>query len=290
MPFATIDGIATQYEVTGDGPPMLLLAPLGDNASMPRKWLDRVWRGFKPVERLPRDFQLITYDRRESGATGGRVEPLSWPAFARHAEALLDHLEIERAFMLGGCIGCSVALALAARAPARCSALLLHWPVGGYRWLNRGRNNFDRHFSFVREQGLTRAAELARRSGNFWRDPEGGPWSSVIASDAAFAASYVRQDVDRYLEIVTQSRDTLFSDDVPSGVTSSELMAITVPAFVMPGDDALHATSAAHVLRELMPHARLSRLMPRQQTAAGIEQWVYESAAACDYARPAAAA
>ena len=290
MPSANINGIRTHYAVTGEGPPLLLLAPLGDNSSTPRKWLDRVWRGFKPAERLPRDFRLITYDRRESGNTGGRVEPLSWSAFARHAAGVLDHLGIEQAFLLGGCIGCSVALALAAHAPARCRALLLHWPVGGYRWLNRGRANFDRHIAFVREHGLARAVNLARQSGNFWREPEAGPWSSVIAADEAFAASYVRQDTARYLKIVAQSRDNLFNDAVPSGVTSSQLLAITAPAFVMPGDDALHATSSAHVLRELMPHAKLSRLMPRQQTAAGIEQWVYESAAACDYARPAAAA
>jgi hypothetical protein len=67
-------------------------------------------------------------------------------------------------------------------------------------------------------------------------------------------------------------------------------MAMRMPAFVMPGDDALHATSSAHVLRELMPHAKLSRLMPRQQTAASIGDWVFESAAAIGHARPAAAA
>lgn len=290
MPFADIEGIRTHYQVAGDGPPLLLLAPLGHSASIPQRWLDRVWRGFKPTERLTSDFQLITYDRRESGSSGGRIEPLSWPAFARHADALLDYLGIEQAFLLGGCIGSSVALALGAHSPNRCRALLLHWPVGGFHWMNRGRANFDRHIAFVREHGLSRVAEQARQSGMFWSDPEAGPWSSVIAADESFAQSYVSQDLGRYLEIVAQSRDNLFSDAMPSGVTSSQLMTMSMPAFIMPGDDALHTTSSAHVLRELMPHAKLSRLMPRHQTAASIENWVYESAAACDYVRPAAAA
>lgn len=290
MTVANIDGIRTHYQVAGNGPPLLLLAPMGDNASIPQRWLDRVWRGFKPIERLTRDFQVITYDRRESGNSGGRIEPLSWAAFARHADALLDHLGIEQAFLLGGCSGSSVALALGAHAPERCRALLLHWPVGGFRWLTRGRANFDRHIAFVREHGLLRVAELAGKSSMFWSNPEAGPWSSVIASDDSFAQSFVRQDLDRYLEVVAQSRDNLFSDTMPSGVTSSQLMTMRMPAFVMPGDDALHTTSSAHVLRELMPHAKLARLMLRQQNAASIEDWVYESAAACDYARPAAAA
>jgi len=290
MPFANIEGIRTHYQVTGKGPPLLLLAPLGDNASIPQRWLDRVWRGFKPAELLTRDFQLITYDRRESGNSGGRVEPLSWTIFARHANALLDHLGIEQAFLLGGCVGCSVALSLGAHFPERCRALLLHWPVGGFRWLNRGRTLFDRHMAFVREHGFLRVAEQARQSSLFWSDPEAGPWSSVIASDDSFAQAYVRQDLDRYLQVVAQSRDRLFSDTLPSGVTGSQLMTMRIPAFIMPGDDALHSTSSAHVLRELMPHAKLSRLMPRQQTATSMEHWICESALACGYARPAAAA
>jgi pimeloyl-ACP methyl ester carboxylesterase len=290
MPFANIKGIRTHYQVTGEGPPLLLLAPLGDNASTPQRWLDRVWRGFRPAELLTRDFRLITYDRRESGKSAGRVEPLSWTLFARHANGLLDYLGIDQAFLLGGCIGCSVALALGAHFPDRCRALLLHWPVGGFRWLERGRANFERHIAFAREQGLLRVAERARQPGMFWSDPERGPWSSVIASDDLFARSYVRQELDGYLQIVAQSRDDLFAEMTPSGVTGDQLMAMHIPAFVMPGDDALHATSSAHVLRELMPHATLSRLIPRQQTAASVRQWIYASAAACGYARAAAAA
>ena len=290
MPFATIDEIRTHYEVAGKGPPLLLLAPLGDNPTIPLRWLDRVWRGFKPAELLTRDFQLITYDRRESGRSGGRVEPLSWKGFAHHAKALLDYLGIERAFLLGGCAGCSVAVALGAHFPERCRALVLQWPVGGFRWLTRGRASFDRHVTFVREHGLPAVVERARQSSMFWSDPEAGPWSSVIASDESFARSYVRQDLEHYLQVVAQSRDQLFSDIMTSGVTGSELMTMRIPAFIMPGDDALHSTSSAHVLRELIPHAKLSRLTPRQQTAASIEQWIYESVLACGYARPAAAA
>lgn len=129
----------------------------------------------------------------------------------------------------------SVALALGAHSPDRCQALLLHWPVGGFRWLNRGRTNFDRHIAFVREHGLLSVAELARQSSMFWSNPEAGPWSSVIASDYSFARSYVRQDLDRYLEVVAQSRDNLFSETIPSGVTNSQLMTMQISAFVMPG-------------------------------------------------------
>jgi len=288
MPVVDLEGIKTRYHVEGEGPPLLLLSPMGFDASVSHRLYNRVWKGFKPLAVLPRDFRLIAYDRRECGESGGRVEPLSWPVFARHARALLDYLEIEQAFLLGGCIGCSVALAFGAQFPERCRALLLHWPVGGFRWLNRGRSNFDRHEAFAREHGLGGVAERARRSGPFWNEPEAGPWASVLASDAAFAESYVRQDFDRYLEILGASRDGLFHDTLPSGATAEQLLAMNVPAFVMPGDDALHSLSTAHALRELMPQATLAPFVARQQNAAVIEHWIHESTAV--RGAPAAAA
>lgn len=278
MPFAEIQGIRTRYELRGEGPPLLLLAPVGGDDPISRRWADRVWRGFRPLEALVPHFRVIVYDRRESGGSGGSIEPLSWALCARHARGLLDHLGIEQAYLLGGCVGCSVALALAAQFPERCRALFLHWPVGGFHWLNRGRANFDRHIAFAREHGLEAVAELARRSKIFWNEPDAGPWSSVIATDRQFAESFVRQDLRRYLHIVEESRDSLFGDTLPAGATCEQLVAMNVPAFIMPGNDFLHTTSCAHVLGELMPQAQLSPLKSSQQNAVTIAHWIYESA------------
>src|SRR5437867_10921544 len=94
---------------------------------------------------LARDFTVIAYDRRESGASGGRVERLSWQLFAEQAKHVLDHLGIRKAFVLGGCMGCSVATAFAARFPEATQGLILHCPVGGYRWKLNGGDRLARH-------------------------------------------------------------------------------------------------------------------------------------------------
>lgn len=277
MTHASIDGIRTHYEVRGDGPPLLMMAPAGFDASMSRWRLNGVWKELQPLDSLTRDFQLIAYDRRESGESGGRIEAFTWRTFAQHANALLEHLAIDDAFVLGGCMGCSVALAFAAHFPQRCRGLLLHWPVGGYRWMKKGHANFDRHIAFARERGLAAVAERARQSKVFWNDPEAGPWSAVIAHDTAFAESFARQNVDRYLHIVAQGRDNLFNDTMPSGASAEQLLAMNVPAYIMPGDDASHSTSCAHALRELLPRATMSRLMPPEQSAVAVGQWVMSS-------------
>ncbi|OGA55986.1 MAG: hypothetical protein A3F74_27875 [Betaproteobacteria bacterium RIFCSPLOWO2_12_FULL_62_58] len=66
-------------------------------------------------------------------------------------------------------------------------------------------------------------------------------------------------------------------------------MAMSVPAFVMSGDDASHATSCAHALRELMPQSKLSPLMPPQQNVSTVRDWIYQSAGIASTAAGAAA-
>lgn len=276
MAFADIDGIRTQYEIQGEGPPLLMLAPAGFDSSISRWRLNGVWKEMQPLDALRKDFTMIAYDRREAGESGGRIEPLTWEGYARHGIALLDHLKIDKAFIVGGCMGVSVALAIGARYPQRVHALLLHWPVGGYRWMLKARSNFDRHLDYLKAHGFEGVIARAKQSGLFWNDPEAGPWSAPIKHDAGFAERYARQDAAAYRAIVEQSRDNLFSDTMPSGATGEELMAMQLPAFIMSGDDASHSASSALALRELLPQARMSPLMPPAQNAATVSAWLRE--------------
>ncbi len=280
MPFAEIDGIRTQYEIAGDGVPLLMLAPAAFDSSINRWRLNGVWKEMQPLDTLRGDFKMIAYDRREAGESGGRIEPLTWDVYARHGIALLDHLKIDKAFILGGCMGVSLALAMAARYPQRIHGLLLHWPVGGYRWLLKARSIFDKHLDYLQGHGFAGVVARARQSGLFWNDPEAGPWSAVIKHDAAFAERYVTQDLAAYRDIVLASRDNMFNDTMPSGASGEELLAMKLPAFIMSGDDASHSASSAQALRELMPEAKLSALMPPAQNAASVAAWLRESRAA----------
>ena len=279
MPHTTIDGLKINYVVQGDGPPLIMLSPGGFD-SLIEGWSTRgVWKDMRPLDTLAKDFTMIAYDRREAGKSGGRVEPHSWRMWAAEAVGLLDHLKIDRAWVIGGCMGVSVAVAMAAHFPARCMGLLLHWPVGGFRWRAKGHLNFDRHIAFARANGLAAVAERAKKSPAFWADPEAGPWAAVLSQDETFAAKYVKQDIEQYLAILAYSRDTLFDDTMPSGATGEQLMAIKTPSFIMSGDDASHSTSAAHALRELIPGSVLSPLMPPQQNAASVSAWIRDSVA-----------
>lgn len=276
MATATIDGLQVNYMTRGSGPPLLMLAPGGFDATMERWNLSGVWKGMRPFETLSEHFTLIAYDRRESGASGGRVERLSWALFADQAKALLDHLKISDAYVMGGCMGCSVALAFAARYPKAVRGLILHWPVGGYRWKIEGGNRFARHVQFARANKLDGVIKRAHEGKSFWADPEAGPWASVLNHDKAFAEAFLAQDLERYVGLCAASGRTLFDRDTAPGAEPEEVMGMTMPTLIMAGDDPSHAQSAAHYLKELLPKPQLWPIVPPNQTSDNVRERILE--------------
>lgn len=266
MPTAAIDGLEVYYETRGSGSPLLMFAPGGFDATID-KWVQAsAWTGINALDALAAEHTVVVYDRRESGRSGGRVERLGWGSYTRQAKALLDHLRMDSAYVMGGCMGCSVALAFAVHYPQATRALLLHWPVGGYRWKVNGLDRFRRHYDFAKASGLKAVTERAETGKSFWADPESGPWASVIARDRRFAADFAAPDLERYLGIVVASGRSFFDRDTATGPEPEELVGIKAPALIMPGDDPSHATSGAHYLRECLPNNEFWPVMPPEQT------------------------
>src|SRR5258706_13425457 len=115
MSIVSIAGIDTRSEVVGSGPPLLMYAPGGFDATI-EKWSTlNVYARIKLLEHLPKRYSCIVFDRRECGQSGGRVETVTWGHFVEQGKGLLDHLGIPRAHLVGGCMGCSCALAFAAK-------------------------------------------------------------------------------------------------------------------------------------------------------------------------------
>jgi len=254
MPSAIIDGIATRYEVTGSGPPLLMLSPGGFDATI-EKWSTLgIYAKTKPLDYLTKHYTCITFDRRECGQSGGRVERVTWADYARQGKQLLEHLKFESAHLMGGCMGCSPVLAFANAYPEATRSMVLYWPVGGARYRINGHQRFADHLGYVNTHGLAAVVSLVQESGKpFGGDPRGGPWASVIKSDAAFAASYAALDVTAYKLIASGMVRTLFDRDTAPGAEPEDLLRCNIPALVIPGADPSHATSAARYLAECLP-------------------------------------
>ena len=62
MPTAIIDGISTRYEVIGSGPPLLMFAPAGFDASMEKWRTTGVYTRIKPLDHLPKKYSCILFN------------------------------------------------------------------------------------------------------------------------------------------------------------------------------------------------------------------------------------
>ena len=129
MPIALIDGIRTNYEVIGDGPPLLMYAPAGFDATLDKWKTQGVYARIRLLDHLAKKYTCIVFDRRETGQSGGRVERITWAHYVAQGKGLLDHLNIKRAHVLGGCMGvCPVAAFGASETTVGTTAFLVSRP------------------------------------------------------------------------------------------------------------------------------------------------------------------
>ena len=105
-----IHDASIDYDVHGDGPALLLIGGLG---------LGR-WGWFKQIPALSRHFRTITFDVRGEQNPSHGVADLT-----ADAVALLDHLSVKKAHVLGTSLGGFVAQELALERPDLVERLVL---------------------------------------------------------------------------------------------------------------------------------------------------------------------
>jgi pimeloyl-ACP methyl ester carboxylesterase len=266
---AIIDGISTRYEVLGEGPPILMFSPGGFDATLDKWSTQSVYARIKLLDHLPKTYTCIVFDRRETGQSGGRIERLTWEGYARQGKKLLEHLGFSRAHVIGACMGCCAAAALAAKWPQMIDRLVLYWPVGGANYRIQGHARFNEHAAYVKQHGLAGVVTLAGESDkSFAGDPRGGPWVSVLRRDRAFAEAYAALDPDAYMLLLTVTARTLFDRDTAAGAEPEDLMRLDVPALIVPGRDPAHAISAARYFEECFKRAEYWDVPVEEQTEA----------------------
>lgn len=268
MPTALVDGIPTRYETAGSGPALLMFSPGGFDANLESWRTVGIYRRLGLLERLSEHYTCITFDRRESGRSGGRLERVGWADYVRQGLSLLDRLGVERAHLMGGCVGCSTAAAVAVARPDRVLSMVLYSPAGGAKYRIKQHARFAAHLAYVGEHGLAAVADLAKNTDKgFSADPRVGPWAAAIRNDVRFAHAYAGADAGRYATTVTGMARLLFDRDTVPGPEPEDLLTLDVPALIVPGQDDSHATSAARYLQECLPLAEYWDVPVPEQTA-----------------------
>ncbi|WP_028403038.1 alpha/beta fold hydrolase [Ectobacillus panaciterrae] len=100
MPMLDVDGISLYYTVKGKGIPIVFIHP---------PVLTHV--NFKyQIEELSQKFKVITFDIRGHGRSQYSRQPITYPLIVEDIRHLLDHLEINKAFICGYSTGGSIVL------------------------------------------------------------------------------------------------------------------------------------------------------------------------------------
>jgi pimeloyl-ACP methyl ester carboxylesterase/DNA-binding CsgD family transcriptional regulator len=144
------DGVRLAYAITGRGPPLVKAA----------NWLSHlefdiespVWSHL--LQALSQRHTLVRYDERGCGLSDRDVDELSFEAWLRDLETIVDATGVDRFPLLGISQGASIAVAYAVAHPERVTHLILH---GGY-----ARGRLKRNLPHMREEAelMIRLAEL----------------------------------------------------------------------------------------------------------------------------------
>ena len=110
MPLTITDNTSIDYDIQGEGPPLLLINGLGFGR----------WGWFKQIPAFTRHFETITFDiRGERGLRNGVAD------LTGEVVALLDHLGVGKTHVLGTSLGGFVAQELALARPDLVDRLVL---------------------------------------------------------------------------------------------------------------------------------------------------------------------
>jgi pimeloyl-ACP methyl ester carboxylesterase/DNA-binding winged helix-turn-helix (wHTH) protein len=119
------DGVRIAYATSGAGPP--LVKPANWMTHLEYDWESPVWRHW--LRALSSDNTLVRYDERGNGLSDREVDDLSFDAWVRDLESVVDAAGLERFPLFGISQGCAVAVTYAVRHPERVTRLVLY---GGY--------------------------------------------------------------------------------------------------------------------------------------------------------------
>ena len=116
MPQVEVDGLTINYDVQGEGEPLLLI---------PYTSADHACYAFQ-LGSYAEHFSCVAVDLPGSGESDMPAGPYSTEAYADQVAAFLGALGIEAAHVAGVSLGAAVGLHLAARHPGRVRSLSLH--------------------------------------------------------------------------------------------------------------------------------------------------------------------
>lgn len=233
MPTFTSSSLKLAYEVAGEGPPVLCIHGFASSGKV--NWVETGW-----VETLvDAGFTAITFDNRGHGQSDKPHDPEFYHPgqMAEDAVALLDHLQIGRAAVLGYSMGARIAAFMAFAHPERVVAA-----VFGGMGLNlvNGLSDGNDIIAGLRAPNLSDLTHPTARQFRIFADHTGSDREALAACMETSREPMARADVRRIdvpVLVAVGEADVMAGSPAP--------LADMLPrgeAFVIPRRDHMRAT------------------------------------------------
>jgi len=220
------------------------------------------------AKRIATSFRVITYDLRGHGRSRMRESGYTLNSMSDDLDALLDHLGVTRAHVVGHSFGARVAIAYTIRRPERVVSLTVadtqvsclqapmrlrewpYWSIWKRQLIDQGHDNLPSEDEFINYRLLANFNRLSRQfaSGGLPNARRQGP--SLRDRDMGRKGA---QNWERLMNSTTAARD--FEDD--SEITVSALRRIATPTLMMYGEYS-HCLPTCWALKELIPDSRVT--------------------------------
>lgn len=222
--YADVNGLHMYYELHGQGSPLVLL-----HGGM--LTIDLNFAGLIPT--LSAKHQVVGVEMQGHGRTADIARPITPAALADDIVALLDHLGIDRAHVLGHSLGAAVALELAVSHPDRVRSVV---PIS----------------ASVRADGMHEDLRDPSRYATSTRLPTEQDFAEF--RDAYLQLSPEPDHYDDFFAALSSSAEDL------KGWSDEQLAAITAPTLIMQGDHDFVTTEHAALMQHLIPGSKLAVL------------------------------
>lgn len=247
MPRAVANGIELEYEVIGadDAPPVVLIAGWGAQLIV---WDDTFCQAL-----VDRGFRAIRFDNRDVGLSTKLVDGPDYGLedMADDVVGLLDHLDIERAHVMGASMGGMVAQVLAYRHPDRLLTVTSIMSTTGARGVGQASEAAAARLGLpageTREERVAASIEGCRVN---WGDSPQFPFDEELARWRA----EVSEDRCHHPE----GRMRQWAAMRKTGDRTAALATVDVPFLVIHGDnDGLVDVSGGRATADVVPGAEL---------------------------------
>jgi len=241
MRFATVGGIKTRYRIRGEGFPLIFVHGLMGSIEQ-----EDTFAGEKA--RLTENYMVVHYDCRGRGKTdAGSYETrhYTWEGQAEDLWALMQHLGIERAHLIGGSQGAAVVPALAIRQPQAVASMVLHNPPEVRALDQEYISGILDYADFIEREGMDAVTELILKL---------PPNDTLAKTHPRLIAHYDGVMRSQDARVIAAATRAIVSS---APMTKEELNVINAPTLIIASEgDGLHPTDVGRFLKECLPDAR----------------------------------